>query len=171
MSNDRLARDEAKQNLQHETAKATVQNEVNAQIESNVANTTPANRLEVSKVAEDLKQNTIVDIRKTESSLKRAKVVTRVSQVIDYLFYLCYGVIGLEILLDVMGASNSNGFRKSLHLITAPLLMPFNNLLPNPSVGHFTLMISYVVALVVYILIHLAINGLLRLLVQKKTAI
>lgn len=171
MSDDRLARDEAKQNLQHETAKATVQNEVNAQIGSNVANTTPANRLEVSRVAEDLKQNTIVDIRSTESSLKRAKVVTRVSQVIDYLFYLCYGVIGLEILLDVMGASNSNGFRKFLHLITAPLLMPFNNLMPNPSVGHFTLMISYVVALVVYILIHLAINGLLRLLVQKKTAI
>ena len=74
-------------------------------------------------------------------------------------------------MLDLLGASNSSGFKSFLNVITTPLLMPFNRLMPNPSVGHFTLMISYIAALVVYVLLHLAINGLLRLLVHKKTTV
>jgi len=38
-------------------------------------------------------------------------------------------------------------------------------------VGSMQLMLSYVVALVVYALLHMAVNGLLRLFAEKKSAI
>jgi hypothetical protein len=36
-------------------------------------------------------------------------------------------------------------------------------------VGSFRFMLSYIVALVVYLLLHMAVNGLLRLFVRRKT--
>jgi len=43
--------------------------------------------------------------------------------------------------------------------------------MPDPSVGRFRLMVSYVVALIVYILVHMAVNGLLRIFVHRKTVV
>jgi hypothetical protein len=41
----------------------------------------------------------------------------------------------------------------------------------DPAVGSFQFMLSYVVALAVYGLLHLAINGLLRLMAERKTTV
>jgi hypothetical protein len=41
----------------------------------------------------------------------------------------------------------------------------------DPGVGSVRLMLSYVVALVVYVLLHLALNGFLRLFAQRKSTI
>jgi len=43
--------------------------------------------------------------------------------------------------------------------------------MPDPTVGSMQLMLSYVVGLVVYMLLHMAINGLLRMFAQKKATI
>lgn len=171
MSDDLLAIDAAQKNLQHGAANLAAQNEVNEQIANRVSIVSPTNQSQITEVAENLKQKTIAEIGSSETSLNRAKGAARTSQIIDYLFYLCYGLITLQIVLNVVGASNTNGFKQFLNLITTPLLMPFNKLMPNPSVGGFTLMISYIAALVVYVLLHLAINGLLRLFVHKKTSV
>jgi hypothetical protein len=50
-------------------------------------------------------------------------------------------------------------------------LAPFNNLMPSIGRGSFQLRLSYVFALIVYVLLHAAINGLLRLLAHRKTVI
>jgi len=171
MPNNVLESDEEKRISQHEAVKSTVRNEVNAQIENKVNQTEPTDQAEVTAVAEQFKQKTIAEIGSSESELGRAKIAARISQVIDYLFYLIYGVIGLEIILNLLGASNTNGFKIFLNTISAPLLAPFNRIMPNPSVGHVTLMLSYIVALVVYVLLHLAINGILRMIVTKKTTV
>ena len=42
-------------------------------------------------------------------------------------------------------------------------------LMPDPAVGSFQLMLSFVVALIVYGLAHLAVRGLLRVLVFRET--
>lgn len=171
MPDDNLVDNEERKILQHQAAKDAVRNEVNAQIGNKVTEANSANQSDVSAVADNLRQRTVAEIGSRETSLERASSAARISQIIDYVFYLIYGVITLEIVLDVIGASNTNGFKSFLNSITAPLLMPFNKLMPNPSVGHFTLMISYIVALVVYVLLHLAINGLLRMFVHKKTSV
>jgi len=43
--------------------------------------------------------------------------------------------------------------------------------MPDPRVGNFQLMVSYLIGLVVYVLLHLAVKGLLRLMVQRQTDI
>ena len=169
--NNILAIDESKKIAQHEAVKDAVRNEVHSQIESKANQLSPTDQSEVAGIAGDLKQKMITEVGTTEAEIGRAKVAARISQVIDYLFYLIYGVISLEILLDLLGASNSSGFKGFLNVITAPLLAPFNRLMPNPSLGRSTFMISYIVALVIYVLLHLAINGLLRLLVHKKSVV
>jgi hypothetical protein len=41
----------------------------------------------------------------------------------------------------------------------------------DPATGSYRFMLSYVVALIVYMLVHFAVKGLLRLFVQKKTTV
>lgn len=166
-----LAIDESKQISQHEAVKGAVRNEVHAQVEEKANQLSTTEQSEVTAVAGKLRQDTITEIGDTESALGRAKGAARTSQIVDYIFYLIYGVIGLQIVLDLMGASNSNGFRRFINMISYPLLAPFNSIMPSPSIGRSSLMLSFIVALVVYMLLHLAINGLLRFFVHKKTAI
>ena len=51
------------------------------------------------------------------------------------------------------------------------MLAPFRGLMPDPAVGSMQLMLSFVVALVVYVLAHMAVNGLLRLFAERKSRI
>ena len=97
--------------------------------------------------------------------------MTRVSQVGDYVFFVIYGLIGLEIVLQLLGARHASGFKRLLDTVTWPLLGLFRGLMPDPAVGSMQLMLSYIVALVVYILLHMALNGLLRLFAQRKSSI
>jgi len=120
---------------------------------------------------EQLKRKALTEVTGTESELERSKGIARLSQVIDYLFYLIYGLISLQIMLDLLGARRGNGFRNFVDTICGPLLAPFNSLMPSVGSGNFQLRLSYVFALIVYLLLHLAINGLLRLLTHRKTVV
>jgi uncharacterized protein YggT (Ycf19 family) len=97
--------------------------------------------------------------------------VSHISQVVDYLFYLIYGLISLQISLDLLGARRGNGFRDFIESVCAPLLAPFKGLMPSVGSGGFQFRLSYVFALVAYLLLHMAINGLLRIMASRKTAI
>jgi uncharacterized protein YggT (Ycf19 family) len=107
----------------------------------------------------------------TESEIGRARTAARASQIIDFIFYVIYSLIGLQILLDLMGARRGNGFRSLIDTLTTPFLSPFESLIQSISAGRFQLQLSYLVALVVYILIHIGINSLLRMFVERKTTI
>ena len=85
--------------------------------------------------------------------------------------YLIYGLIALEFLLGLMGASASNGFVQFIGALTRPLLAPFERIVGTPSSGAFQVRISYLFALVVYVLIHLAINGAFRLVAHRKVTV
>jgi uncharacterized protein YggT (Ycf19 family) len=119
-------------------------------------------------VAARLKHKATAEVAETESELERARRSLRVSQVVDYVFFLIYGLIGLEIALELFGARQSSGFKRFLDAVTWPLLAPFRGLMPDPAVGSLQLMLSYIVALVVYFLLHRAVIGLLRLFAERK---
>lgn len=88
---------------------------------------------------------------------------------IDYIFCLAYGMITLEILLELAGASDSSGFKQFLNAITSPLLGPFVGLFSDPLFDQrYRFRVCYVVALVIYMLVHLAAYGLLRLIGGRK---
>lgn len=168
---EKLKADEARRLAQHEAVKGEVREKVHAEISRKADRTTSADQANAEALAESLKTKAVAEVGATEVELERGKAIARVSQVIDYLFYLVYGIIGIEIVLELIGARESAGFKKFIDALASPFLAPFRGLMPAPGVGAFRLMLSYIVALVVYLLLHLAVNGLLRLFVHKKTEV
>ena len=53
-----------------------------------------------------------------------------------------------------------------------PFYEPFRGIVSSPATGDgHTLVLPLVIAIIVYILLHLGINGLLRMFAQRKTAV
>ena len=103
------------------------------------------------------------------SESRSKSIPERIWQILDYLFFIAYGVMSLEIALELAGASDSSHFKQFLNTITAPLLGPFVGLFPDPVFKNIhRLRFSYIVALFVYMLVHLAVYGLFRLVYQRK---
>jgi uncharacterized protein YggT (Ycf19 family) len=166
-----VAADEARRIAQHEAVKAKLEKDVHSRITDESAATSATEQAAVKSVARGLKQKATSEVAETEGALQRARSSTRVSQIFDYAFFLAYGLIGLVIVLELFGARQASGFKQFLDAITWPLLAPFKGLMPDPAVGSMQLMLSFVVALVVYVLLHMAVNGLLRLFAERKSSI
>lgn len=166
-----LAIDESRRLARHEAVKDEIRDEVQAEIEQQTNTFSADEQFSAAVVGDQLKKKAFNEVVSTETELDRARGLARASQVVDYLFYLIYGIIGLEILLDLMGARRGIGFRNLIDTISRPLLAPFEALVPSMSSGRFRLQLSYIFALVVYILLHFAINAFLRMLAHRKTEI
>ena len=168
---DNVMLDEERRQASHQEVKASIDDDVNARIKRESARVEPKEAGELSGVAHELKQRSVREAVGTERELGRSRTAARISQVVDYFFYLIYGLIALEFLLGVMGARASNGFVEFIGGVTRPLLAPFERIVGTPSSGAFQLRISYLFALVVYVLIHLAINGAFRLVAHRKVTV
>lgn len=172
MHNDsKLAADEARRIAQHESVKGEVREKVHHEIAQEAERASADERASAGRLADSLTQHAVHEVESTELELDRSKAFARASQVADYLFYLVYGVIGLEVVLAALGARESAGFKQVIDALAAPFLAPFRGLLLEPGIGRFRFMTSYVLALAVYVLLHMAVNGLLRLFVHRKTAV
>jgi hypothetical protein len=171
MEPDKVAEDEARRISQHERIKSKLEGDVHAGIEREAQGENAAGRAELRNVAADLKHKATSEVAQTERELDRARGATRTSQVIDYVFYLIYGIIGVEIALELFGARESSGFKSFMDALSAPFLAPFRGLFRDPAIGSFQLMSSYLAALVVYVLLHLAINAFLRMFVERKARV
>lgn len=101
--------------------------------------------------------------------LRRMNAWGRLKLIIDYLFFLLYGIIGLIIILEVAGANETSGFKHFLNLMTYPFLSPFSGLFSDLVFRkHHLLRVSYLVALVVYLLLHLAVLGFFRVFEKNR---
>lgn len=166
---ERLQKDANQRTAQHEMVKGKVRDEVRGEIAQSAQQVGPSRS--VDTVAGDLKTKAIKDIYSDEADLARGKTMARVSQIVNYIFYVLYGVIGLQIVLELLGAREQNPFKQFLNTVTTPFLAPFKGLLSDPAIGSMQLMISYIIGLFVYFLFHLAVRGLLRLLAYKKATV
>jgi len=81
-------------------------------------------------------------------------------------------LLGLRFLLALLAARSGAGFVRFIVAVTNPFYAPFKGIVASPSTdsGH-TLMLPLLIAIIVYILLHLAINGLLRMFAHRKTAV
>jgi uncharacterized protein YggT (Ycf19 family) len=163
--------DEERRVDQYENVKGAARNEIQAEVRQQADQLNPEEKSEIKALGNDLKQGAISEVRETETEVRRGRGAARLSQAMDYLFYLIYGIISLQIVFDLFGASRSNGIRNFVDTLSWPLLAPFRNLFPDPAVGRFHFRFSYIAALVVYVLLHLAVNGLLRMIAHRKTAV
>ncbi len=87
-------------------------------------------------------------------------------------FYVLYALLGLRFLLALMAARSTAGFVQFIVAVTSPFYAPFRGIVASPRTdqGH-TLLLPIVVAIIAYVLLHLAINGILRMMAHRKTAI
>jgi uncharacterized protein YggT (Ycf19 family) len=114
-----------------------------------------------------------VDRRRTERRVaeeravaareRKAYLVGRVTQGVDYLFYLLYGLLGIRFVLALLGASEQAGFVQFINGLTQPFYAPFAGIVARPAVNGGVLDFPLLIALLAYALLHMAVRGLLRL--------
>jgi uncharacterized protein YggT (Ycf19 family) len=171
METEKLAVEEARRIAQHERIKERLEEDVDGQITEKASSRSSAEEAEIESVAAGLKHSAAAEVVETEAELQRARRLARISQVVDYVFFLVYSLAGLEIALELFGARQHNPFKRFLDAVSAPLLGPFRGLMPDPALGSFQLMLSYIVALLVYALLHSAVRRLLRLFAHRQARI
>ena len=165
---EKLTIDESRKIAQHEATKGAVRNEVHEEIARKANHLTNRRRSRGGRAVQAQSRSKVVD---TESEIERARGAARISQVVDYIFYFIYSLIGLMIVLDLIGANRNNGFYRFISAVTSPLLAPFRGLVDDPANQQMRFRLSYIVAIIVYLLLHLAINGLLRLVAHRRTTV
>jgi uncharacterized protein YggT (Ycf19 family) len=100
----------------------------------------------------------------------RPRGAGRLSQFIDYLFWLLYALLLIRLILVFFDA-NGVGFVRFIKNATDPFYAPFRGIVASPTVnGGYTLAIPILIAMVVYGLLHLAINKLLWVMTYRRTA-
>lgn len=172
MEDNKLAADEARREIQHESVKSQVESEVNAEIAERAEQRAAADQPQIEHVAGEFRGKAINEVVDTEREVERARTMARVSQVVDYIFYVIYALLGIRLLLALLAARQGTGFVQFVYRITDPFYAPFRGIVPSPSAeGGYTLALPIVIAIVVYALLHAAINGLLRLFAHRKTQI
>src|SRR5438093_6432022 len=139
---EKLAADEAQRIAQHESVKGEVREKVHADITRQADRHMPAEQRNTEALATSLERKAVREVATTEAELERGQAVARASQVVDYLFYLVYGIIGLEIVLDAIGARQSAGFKQFIDAIAAPFPGTFKRPMPTPRVRSFGFMLS-----------------------------
>jgi uncharacterized protein YggT (Ycf19 family) len=101
----------------------------------------------------------------------RPRGLARVSQFIDYLFWLLYSLLLIRLLLVFFSANSWAGFVRFIDALTNPFYAPFRGIVASqPIEGGYTLAVPLLIAIVVYALLHLAINKLLRMMAYRRTA-
>jgi uncharacterized protein YggT (Ycf19 family) len=172
MVDDKLARDEAQRAANYEGIKSSVKADVGNDIFAEAARREPSQAARVEAVADGMRRTAIDEVVQTEREVERARGLARISQIVDYIFFLVYGLLTVRLLLELFAARESAGFFKFIKIVTDPFYAPFRGLVPSPSTAEgFTLALPIIVAIVVYMLLHLAINGLLRIFAHRKTAV
>lgn len=173
MDDEKLALEEARRAQQHGSVKSEIEGNVQAEIAEQANQSAPAGESQrISEVAGQFRAKAVAEVVDTEREVGRARGLARVSQIVDYVFFLLYALLGLRFLLALLAANNNTGFVQFVVSVTEPFYAPFRNIVASPSAaGGHTLKLPLVVAFIAYLLLHLAVNGLLRLLAHRKTAI
>lgn len=169
---DKLAADEARRSVQHDSVKAQVEGEVQAEIADQAQAPAAGESRKIQQVAGDFRSKAVDEVVDTEREVERGRGAARISQIVDYIFYVIYALLGMRFLLALLAARSSAGFVQFIVTVTNPFYAPFRGIVSSPRTdeGH-TLLLPIVIAIVAYVLLHLAINGILRMIAHRKTAI
>src|SRR2546421_11133762 len=172
MEDNKLAIDEARRAGQHGAVKSQVEGEVQAEIAERAADKPTPESDKIDQVAGQFRAKAVNEVVETEHEVGRARGAARISQVVDYIFYVIYALLGMRFLLALLAARSTAGFVQFIVTVTNPFYSPFRGIVASPTTGGgHTLMLPLVIAIIVYVLLHLGINGLLRMIAHRKMAI
>lgn len=169
---DKLAAEEARRSVQHESVKAQVEGEVQSEIADQARAPVAGESQRVQQVAGQFRSKAVDEVVDTEREVQRGRGAARISQIVDYIFFVIYALLGMRFLLALLAARSTAGFVQFIVAVTNPFYAPFRGIVASPRTeeGH-TLLLPIVIAIIAYVLLHLAITGLLRMLAHRKTEI
>jgi hypothetical protein len=109
--------------------------------------------------------------RRAEAIARRRRVSSLLYQLLDYAFFVLYGLLAVRLALGLLAASEQAGFVVFIHALTAPFYGPFMDIVPALPLARGTFELSIVIALLAYMLLHVAVRGLLHVLVGTRRSI
>lgn len=125
-----------------------------------------------ANIAADRRDQRIDDTVSRDRTRIHARTAARGSQFLDYAFYVLYTLLGIRLVLALIGAQAGNGFVQFINTLTNPFYAPFKGIVGSVSTeSGNTIVFPIIVAIVVYAMLHVAINALLRMIGSRKTAI
>jgi uncharacterized protein YggT (Ycf19 family) len=99
---------------------------------------------------------------------RRQELLARTGQVFDYIFGLLYALLAIRLLLELIDARRGTGFVEFIAAVTSIFYAPFRGIVANDSLdGSHPIVWPIVIAILAYIILHVAIRGLLRLLARS----
>lgn len=172
MEDRKVAVDEARRTAQHTEMKSKVEGDVNADIAERAEQSTASESARIDSVAGQFRGKAIDEVASTDREVTRSRGLARGSQVVDYVFFVLYGLLAIRLVLAAIGARQSNGFVQLIHTVTAPFYAMFRGIVSSPSSeGGQTLVVPIIIAIIAYALLHASIKGLMRLLANRRTEI
>lgn len=172
MYDNKLQLEETQRTVNYENIQTDIKEDVGREITARAEQKNRNDARKIEEVAEELQHKAIYEVINTEREIELGRSLARVSQIVDYFFFIIYGLLAIRLMLALFAARNSADFVQFIRSVTDPFYVPFKGIVPSLSVdGGFTLALPIIVALVVYMLLHLAINGFLRIFVHRKTTV
>lgn len=165
-----LASDRARAETEHARLDAVARAEVEDAVSDRVRVPADGEGERVDRVAETMRRRTVADVGAEERRLRVERVLARVSQVFDFAFCAVYALLGLRFLLVLLAAHQAPLVRLLL-MITQPLYAPFRGVMSDWTLGDVRIVPSLVVAIVVYMMLHIAVHQLLHLIARPRATI
>ena len=169
MTDKKLMMDEAQRAANYEGLKANVESDVAGEIADKADRRSSSG---TDRLAAEMKARAVNEVEQTRAEVDRGRVVARFSQLVDYVFFVVYGLLAIRLLLELFAAREGVAFFRFIKAMTDPIYWPFKGLVPSITTPDgFSLELPIIVALFVYALLHMAINGLLRMMAHRKVEI
>jgi uncharacterized protein YggT (Ycf19 family) len=119
----------------------------------------PEMRVERSEPVRPLREPTLHPIR-----TRRRAPLSRLVTAVDYLFFILYGLLATRFVLALIGASQEAPFTRLIFGVTAPLYAPFRRIVERPAADGGYVDLPILVAMLGYVLLHVAVRGLIRVI-------
>ena len=161
--------DDARHAAEHQVMSTRVERDVNADIAARAVQGTRAEGEALDRVAGGLRVKAIDELAGAARDARRSRALARVSQVLDYGFYVVYTLLAVRLVLTLIGARAASGFVRFIALVTDPFYAVFKGIVASPEAGGFTLALPIVIALAAYGLLQLGLTRLLRLIAHRRT--
>lgn len=172
MVDNKLEIEEAQRAANYEAVKSNVETRVDSEIAASARRPTIHENERIENIAGDMRQKAVNEVVETDREIERARIMARVSQIVDYIFFIIYGLLGIRLLLELFAARENAGFVKFIKSATGLFYAPFAGIVPSPTTQEgFTLALPIIVAIVAYMFLHLVINQLLRIFAHRKTEV
>ncbi len=171
MVDNKLEIEEAQRAANYEAVKSNVESKVDSEIAARANRATVSEHERIDNIAGNMRQKAINEVAETDREVERARGLARVSQIVDYIFFIIYGLLTIRLLLELFAARENAGFFKFIKAATGLFYAPFAGIVPTLSQDGFKLALPIIVAIVAYMFLHLVINQLLRIFAHRKTEI